>query len=120
AEDTMDALGSRTDVGLLVWAAAATSAGACLFAPNDYSDTTTSGPPVECRPSQDNPAIDDSCGVFVSSSNGDDGAGKGTRAKPYATLRGALAAAEGRPVYACAETFKESIVLTRSATVYGG
>src|SRR5262249_46222020 len=79
------------------------------------------GPPPECVPSQNASAVDDTCGVFVSSSLGDD-ANAGSKAAPLKTLGAALAKAKGRPVYACGESFMESggVALAEDAVLYGG
>ncbi|MFO0587490.1 MAG: PGRS family protein [Polyangiaceae bacterium] len=64
-----------------------------------------------------------SCGVFVSSSMGNDDTGDGTRNKPYATLSKAVSIAEGNlavPVYACGEEFADAVTITSSTVLYGG
>ncbi|MGK3999689.1 PGRS family protein [Sorangium sp. So ce1024] len=74
-----------------------------------------------CIPSESAGAVDDVCGVFVSSS-GSDG-NPATKEAPVKTLRAALALAEEsdkRRVYACAETFEEVVEVTRGVTIYGG
>jgi hypothetical protein len=78
------------------------------------------GTPIGCDPSKAADPVADSCGVFVSSSAGSDAGGKGTKAAPYATLTKALAAAKGKPVYACGEVFSaEAVSIAQSATLYG-
>ena len=64
--------------------------------------------------------LDDTAGVFVSVS-GSDG-GPGTRDAPLATLQAAFdrAKADGKVVYACAETFVERVELPPGVEVYGG
>jgi hypothetical protein len=78
-----------------------------------------SGPPLSCIPSQNVGAIADECGVFVSSSMGNDQAGKGTQASPYQTLAKAIAEAGGKPVYACGEGFTEALSIASSVTLFG-
>ncbi|WP_437764230.1 PGRS family protein [Sorangium sp. So ce281] len=78
--------------------------------------------PTGCVPSENVAgAVDDECGVFVSSSGADENAA--TKEAPVKTLGAALALAEAngtRRVYACAETFEESVEVTGSVTIYGG
>ncbi|MFT3774701.1 MAG: PGRS family protein [Minicystis sp.] len=56
----------------------------------------------------------------MSSTNGDDIKGKGTKAEPYATFKKALA--EGATIYACAGTnsYNETVVLDKEVTLVGG
>jgi len=66
--------------------------------------------------------VADSCGVFVSSSLGDDAA-PGTKERPLRTVTAAILAAaeQGTPrVYACAEDFKEQAVIPGGITLFGG
>ncbi|WP_437309022.1 hypothetical protein [Sorangium sp. So ce388] len=66
-------------------------------------------------------AADDSCGVFVSATRGDDENG-GAPGAPVKTLARAIELAsehEGR-VYACAETFEEVLTVTEGMFLYGG
>jgi hypothetical protein len=65
--------------------------------------------------------LEDSCGIFVSSSLGSD-TNPGTMMDPVATITKAieLASAAGKPAYACAEQFDEGVIVTTSAYVYGG
>ncbi len=76
------------------------------------------GVPPGCIPSTDNPTVDDTCGVFVSSATGDD-ANPGTKDKPLKTL--GAAAAKGSVIYACAgaSPFTEALKLDHDATMYG-
>lgn len=80
------------------------------------------GTPPGCIPSDDNPAIANTCGLFVSSSSGDDTSGDGSQAKPLKTLAAAVeqATAKGMPLYACAEEFSGSVVLANGIALYGG
>ncbi len=81
--------------------------------------TTTIDP--GCIPIQTPNPVRDDCGVFVSSSLGDDGAqNDGSKAKPYATIGKALGSPKNGPVYLCAETFTEAVQLKAGATIYGG
>lgn len=61
----------------------------------------------------------DTCGVFASSSMGDDDTGDGTREKPFKTLSRALSVAGRIPVYACGEAFEETLELNGIATLFG-
>lgn len=82
-----------------------------------------------CSPSptvpvcDDDPTVmppEDGCGIFVSASLGDD-ANPGTRAKPVQTLRKAFALADegSHRVYACAETFDETLGFY-GTSIWGG
>jgi hypothetical protein len=64
-----------------------------------------------------NPVRDD-CGLFVSSSKGDDN--DGSNDKPYATIAKALASPESGPIYLCAETFAEAVHIKSGRKIYGG
>jgi hypothetical protein len=75
------------------------------------------GTPAGCIPNATMGAIDNSCGVFVSSSLGDD-ANPGSKDKPLKTLGAALA--KSKSVYACGEGFTEAVSVAASATLYGG
>jgi hypothetical protein len=75
-----------------------------------------SGPPPGCVPNESVDPVGDACGVFVSSSLGDDGS-PGTKAKPLKTIQAALA--KGKPVYACGEGFTEAVSIAESVTLYG-
>ena len=66
----------------------------------DGGDGGDSGPPTSCIPSANSTPVADTCGVFVSSTTGDDTNGKGTQKPPYKTLAKALEKAT--TVYACA------------------
>lgn len=78
-------------------------------------------PPPVCDPSADNPIIADECGVFVSSTLGDDAA-DGSKANPLKTLAAAIdkASAQGTRVYACAEELQGSVTLSTPLTIHGG
>src|SRR4051794_14503451 len=66
------------------------------------STGTGGGTPAACIPSENAQPVEDTCGLFVSSSLGVDGAA-GTKSAPLKSLQQALDKANGRPVYACAE-----------------
>ncbi|MEO5731393.1 MAG: PGRS family protein [Byssovorax sp.] len=81
-----------------------------------------SGPPPECVPALANGAVADTCGLFVSSTLGDDAAAQGTKATPFKTLTAAVAAAgpAKKPVFACAESFTEPVNVTAALALFGG
>ncbi len=84
-------------------------------------DTTSSsggGTPAGCVPADEPGPVDDSCGLFVSSSLGDDATADGTKQKPYATITAALG--KGSRLYLCAESFTEQVTLPAATTLYGG
>ena len=83
---------------------------------NDGGD---SGPQPSCIPSESSAAVLDTCGVFVSSSNGNDTTGKGTKEAPYKTITKALA--NGTTIYACAGTtsFNEALAIDTPVTLFG-
>lgn len=76
----------------------------------------------ECVPSENKLPIDESCGVFVSASRGEDGAASGAKVTPFKTLGAALSKARAttRRVYACAESFSEAAVIDGAVEIYGG
>ncbi len=77
--------------------------------------------PVSCVPSEVDRIDGDSCGVFVSSSLGDD-ANPGTQQAPVRTITRAITMAQlgtGR-VYVCAEEFEEAVVVPGGVTIHGG
>ena len=76
------------------------------------------GKPVSCVPSELKNAVASDCGVFVSSSMGDD-KNPGSQKEPFKSLQSAIAAANGRPVYACGESFREPVSVTTGVTLYG-
>ena len=98
----------------------------------ETSGSTSSGPDEEACPEDpsDGPTRED-CGVWASSSLGDD-KHPGTRTMPVATLARAVEIAGGgsgsesgsgsgkRRVYACAETFAEGVVVPRGVSLFGG
>ncbi|MEO5729377.1 MAG: hypothetical protein ABI134_28875 [Byssovorax sp.] len=82
----------------------------------------TGGTPILCIPSESEHPVADSCGVFVSSSRGADdmAADRGTQAKPFKSIGAALMKADVARVYACAESFTESVTLSAAVDLYGG
>lgn len=85
------------------------------------TSSSSSGTGVNCDPLKG--AVDGNCGVFVSSSKGDDGNGDdkllGTPDKPFKTLSTAIARAGSGRVYACGEGFTEAVKLAEGVTLYG-
>jgi len=82
-----------------------------------------SGPPAQCVPTAGQDAVADTCGLFVSVSLGDDTkVGVGSKSKPYKTLAAAVVAASATKarIYACAETFTETVTVTAGVGIYGG
>ena len=82
----------------------------------------TGGTPIHCIPSESKDPVADSCGVFVSSSLGADdmAAGRGTKTKPYKTIGAALMKADVMRIYACAESFTETVTISTGVDLYGG
>jgi hypothetical protein len=79
-----------------------------------------SGGGGSCHPAEGAP-IGDDCGVFVSSSLGDDATGDGSRGAPYKTLRKAIAdAGNQRDVIACGEVFEGAVIPPTPTTLRGG
>ena len=76
------------------------------------------GPPASCIPSQNSTPVADSCGVFVSSSMGDD-TNSGTESAPLKTLAAAVKKAGAGSVYACGEIFTEPLTPASGTTLYG-
>ena len=88
--------------------------------PHFLTSGTGGGTPAVCVPNENESAVDDACGVFVSGSGSDENAA--TKEAPVKTLAAALALAERgkRRVYACAEMFEEAVEVTHDVTIYGG
>jgi hypothetical protein len=86
------------------------------------SGTGGGGAPPECIPSESTDPVDDSCGVFVSSSLGADdmAADRGTKAKPFKSISAALKKADVTRVYACAESFTDAVTISAAVDLYGG
>jgi hypothetical protein len=76
------------------------------------------GTATGCIPSEATGAVGDECGVFVSSSLGDDG-NAGNKSAPFKSINAALAAANGKAVYLCGETFDENVAVTAGTDVFG-
>ena len=87
--------------------------------PEQLDGGTGGSMPAGCDPTTIKGAVADTCGVFVSSSKGNDGTGKGTKEQPYQTIGKALAKAGGKPVYACGEGFTEAVTVSAGVTIYG-
>jgi hypothetical protein len=84
--------------------------------------TAGSGPggaPPECVPSNNTSPVEESCGIFVSSSLGDDSF-DGSKKTPFATITKALYAAAGKPIYLCGEPFLEIVTAAEHGFLYGG
>jgi hypothetical protein len=88
----------------------------CFSGPHDGGPDADGSVPPGCVPNESTTAVADICGVFVSSSLGDDSSA-GTKEKPLKTIGAALA--KGKPVYACGEDFAEAVSIAASATLYG-
>ncbi len=105
---------------------ASTGGGGSASTTTTTTTTTTTdggggGIPAGCIPSENVGAIADTCGVFVSSSLGDDG-NTGSQGKPLKSISAAitLAQSQGKPVYACGELFDaEAVSIAADATLYG-
>ncbi len=87
--------------------------------------TTASGPggggaggsATGCDPSLEKNAVGNGCGVFVSSSQGDDAMGDGSKEKPFKTI--GKAASAKKAIYLCGESFSESVTLPSGIALYG-
>jgi hypothetical protein len=88
------------------------------------TDTTTTGStttiPAQCIVFAPDAVVDADCGVFVQPEKGSDETGQGTKEKPFATLKKALGGASPKPVFVCAGTLAEGLVVTAEAHVSGG
>jgi hypothetical protein len=82
---------------------------------------TGGGTSAGCNPTTSASPVADTCGVFVSSSMGSDASLTGSKKAPYQTLAKALGAANGKPVYACGETFTvtQTVTLAAKVDLYG-
>jgi hypothetical protein len=76
--------------------------------------------PDGCVPKDAPGPVADGCGIFVGSIGNDENVG--SKGNPVQTLQNAIAKAkEGeKRVYACAETFTESILVDGDVTIFGG
>jgi hypothetical protein len=113
-------------LGVLLGLAAVMHVGGCDTTWDDYYKPLTdpklatgAGVPARCVPSESQKEIGEDCGVFVSTSKGDDTNGKGSKAAPYQTLATALSKADGKPVYACSEAFTEAVTLSAGVALFG-
>lgn len=95
------------------------SGGGAGGAGGSTSSSSSGGTPVECVPSTAGKPVEDTCGIFVSSSLGQDG-NEGTKSAPLKALQQAIDKADGRPIYACAEAFAGSVTLAKGSAIYGG
>lgn len=92
----------------------------------DAGADADSGPPPACIPSLANTPVNDTCGIFVSASLGDDSNAGNTKSAPVKTLKQALllGAQQNLPVYACAEEFVngsgESLNVSAGSVLFGG
>jgi hypothetical protein len=79
------------------------------------------GTDPSCIPSQAKGPVSETCGVFVTSSQGND-MSTGSKASPVATIARAIEVAQAgsRRVYACAEAFAEAVVVPAGIEIYGG
>lgn len=90
------------------------------------TDTQGSGSEDPCPDDPADGSVDESCGIWVSSSLGDD-KNPGTQGRPVKTLAKGIALASttlagggrGR-LYACGETFAEAVTLAPGVSLFGG
>jgi hypothetical protein len=113
-------------LGVLLGLAAVMHVGGCDTTWDDYYKPLTdpklatgAGVPARCVPSESQKEIGEDCGVFVSTSKGDDTNGKGSKEAPYQTLATALSKADGKPIYACGEPFTEAVTLSAGVALFG-
>ncbi|AUX26629.1 uncharacterized protein SOCEGT47_071990 [Sorangium cellulosum] len=87
----------------------------------DAPDTPADPGGVPCGGDPDGTAPGDGCGIFASSSLGDD-ANPGTRALPGRTMRRAIERARrgARRIHACAEIFPEAVEVPAGTQIRGG
>ncbi|AKT38092.1 uncharacterized protein CMC5_022340 [Chondromyces crocatus] len=98
----------------------------------DSGDTTGSagggsgeetGTPVACIPKTNEVAVDDDCGVWVSSSRGDDSNDGSSKDAPKKSLQHTALVAAKRGIarlYVCGEVFEEQIEVSSGMTIFGG
>jgi len=82
--------------------------------------TTSSTIDPGCIPSSTPNPVRNDCGLFVSSSKGDDNNDGKTKDTAFATIAQALAAPESGPIYLCGESFAEAVQIKSGRTIYGG
>ncbi len=106
--------------GLVGCGGGASTGGGGSASTSSTTDGGGGGIPAGCIPSENVGAIADTCGVFVSSSLGDDSYA-GSQGKPLKSLSAAitLAQSQGKPVYACGEVFAEVVTVAADVTLYG-
>ena len=91
-------------------------AGECL------QDGCSSDPvqvPVACVPAESGAVVGDGCGVFVSSSLGDDELGDGSKAAPFGSVARALNAGASN-LYLCLDGFAEAVTVSAGTNLFGG
>lgn len=103
---------------------------ACASSSGSSTSSSSSGtgggdggnPKCDGDPTMDPSIVTSECGVFVSSTTGDDNAlDAGSKDKPVKTIAKALAIAGGKRVFVCAEAYAESSALSASdVEMYGG
>jgi hypothetical protein len=76
-------------------------------------------PVLSCTPSESAQPVGDGCGIFVSPSLGVDDA-VGSKAKPFRSIKAALAVVTTKRIYLCAEEIQEAFTLKPGFRVYGG
>lgn len=96
------------------------AAGATTGTSGGGTGGTGAGTPEGCVPKDASGPVADGCGIFVATSGGDNGLG--TKASPVQTLKAAIARAKDgeKRVYACAETFDETVTVDADVTIFGG
>lgn len=117
------AFGALAFVGGVVFLGCSNEAEKCerLGTCSPPSSGSGGGGTSTCVPSKNALPVSDSCGIFVSTSLGDDG-GDGSKSNPVRTLAKAidLAVQGGTSVYACAETFAEAVTVPAGMLFFGG
>lgn len=75
----------------------------------------------QCDPRSNADPVDDRCGFFVSRAGGSD-ANDGTKGRPLQSLSEAVrrAGERGAHVFACAETFEETVAVPAGVKIFGG
>ncbi len=93
--------------------------GTCTTSGTETTGTTTEVPP-ECSSFDPGSVVGESCGVFVVPQGDPDMNGDGTKKNPFGTLAAGIEGAQGKPVYVCAGTLAESLVVSGAARIFGG
>jgi len=91
-----------------------------LAAGGSGGTTTTTTIDPGCIPSSTPNPVRDDCGLFVSSSKGDDKNDGKTKDTAFATITKALASPDSGPIYLCGESFAEAVKIKSGRTIYGG